>query len=419
MPRGRIGARAVKVTVRPLDSAELREGVDRLRTLVYPPVPPHFIPVDTEWHHSVWRWLASHPLGSEMHRWVLVTEEGEVVGHLAATPQYYRINGRRVVAHTPADYQVLPGYGFHALLLMRKFFRTCQNYLACDMVPAVIDVETRMGGQEVGKLEYRAKLLNVSRLPVPPVPAPIRRRLNLPEWPAPARGYANPAGEAREVDARSQPAPPPVRPRAPIPAPLRGLLNEGLGAVDAALGKAFGGDHEVEVLKGFDSSFDALFEEVAASVPCVAEKDAAFLRWRYGPGSPAAPVTVLGVREGGQRLLGYAVLKVATWGPDEGRDSGLLDLATLPGRHDVARSLLRGTVRRLRKAGAHIIRYRFMESPTSPRPEDLWRLGFFPRNDRRHTLLAKLADLGLNEVAVDPANWSYSIGDGEATFWVR
>ena len=61
-----------------------------------------------------------------MHRWV-VDAEGEIVGHLAALPQYYRINGQRVVAHTPADYMILPGYGFHAITLMRKFFRTCEN----------------------------------------------------------------------------------------------------------------------------------------------------------------------------------------------------------------------------------------------------------------------------------------------------
>jgi hypothetical protein len=58
-------------------------------------------------------------------------------------------------------------------------------------------------------------------------------------------------------------------------------------------------------------------------------------------------------------------------------------------------------------------------SPTSARSSDLWRLGFFYRNKRRNTLLVKLADRGLHKIANDTANWSYSIGDGEATFWVR
>jgi hypothetical protein len=303
-----------------------------------------------------------------MHRWVLATGEGEVVGHLAAVPLFYRIGGERVVAHTPADYQVLPGHGFHALSLMRRFFRTAENCVTVDQVQEAMAIETRLGAEEAGKLQYAAKILDVSELPR--VPRPLRPALRLPNW--------------------------------------------GLGAVDGVLGSVFGGDLEAEVLDGFDASFDELFESVASSVPCVPEKDAAFLRWRYGPDSPQSPVTVLGVRDG-ETLLGYAVLRVTRKG-----DNGyLLDLTTRPGRHDVARSLLRDGIRHFAQAGVYIVRYRFLESPISPRTKALWRLGFFPRNSRRHTLLVKFADRGLHKTALDAANWSYSAGDGEMTFWVR
>jgi hypothetical protein len=97
-----------------------------------------------------------------MHRWVVATEEGEVVGHLAAQPQFYRISHQRVVAHTPADYMVLPGYGFHAITLMRKFFRTCENCVACDAAPAAIGVETGLGAEESGGLQHAAKPLKYS-----------------------------------------------------------------------------------------------------------------------------------------------------------------------------------------------------------------------------------------------------------------
>ncbi|MDQ3965960.1 MAG: GNAT family N-acetyltransferase [Actinomycetota bacterium] len=401
-----------KVVVRPLESADL-PGIDKLRILVYPHLPEARY---VEWHSSIWRWLESHPLAKdEMHRWVLATEEGEVVGHLAAVPQYYRINGQRIVAHTPADYQVLPQYGFHALLLMRKFFRTAQNCVACDMVPAVIGVETRMGAEKAGSLHYAAKLLNVSRLPAPPIPAPIRRFLNLEEQAALARGCEN-LSEAGPPDAQEQVTL--IRPRAPIPAPIKRLLNGGLRVVDEALGGVFGGNLKVEVLEGFDESFDELFEKIAAVVPCLPEKDAAFLRWRYGPGSPQNPVTILGVR-GEEGLLGYAVLGVTVETPQGFRDAYILDLMTLPGRRDVARALLREAVRYFRRAGTPIIRYRFLMSHTSPRSSDVRRLGFFYRNRRRNTLLVKFADRGLHKTANDTANWSYSIGDGEATIWVK
>src|SRR5215213_8821216 len=111
----------MKVIVRPYESADLESGIAKLRTLAYPEWPEAH---DVYWHSSVYRWIESNPLANKMHRWVL-DADGEVVGHLAAVPQYYRVNGQRVLAHTPTDYMVLPRYGFHALSLMRTFFRTC------------------------------------------------------------------------------------------------------------------------------------------------------------------------------------------------------------------------------------------------------------------------------------------------------
>jgi hypothetical protein len=91
----------------------------------------------------------------------------------------------------------------------------------------------------------------------------------------------------------------------------------------------------------------------------------------------------------------------------------------LPGRHDVARALLGEAVPFFRKAGVPLVRYRYLESPTSPRSNDLVRFGFFPRKGRNNRLLVKFKDPGLHKVARHIANWSYSIGDGEASFWVK
>ena len=400
----------MKTAVELVEGPELEDKIAQLRILSYPDFPEVH---DVAYYSNLYRWYEDHPLSGKLHRWVSVTEKGEVVGHLTAFPQFYRIDGQRVVAHTPGDYMVLPQHGFQAIMLMRSFFRSTENCVVCDMVPAVIGVETRLGAEVVGNLKYAAKLMSVSRLPMPSVPAPLRRLLNLPQQFAPARGFTERLGaEAHEVEEHV--APPAPRPRAPIPRPLQGLLNRGLRAVDGALASGYGGDLEAEVLDGFDDSFDDLFERVAAVVPCTAEKDAAFLRWRYGPGSPQAPVTVLGVRSRG-KMLGYAVLSTAF----HGQDGYILDLTALPGRQDVVRALLRETVRSFRRMGVQIIRYRFVESPTSPRSTDLRRLGFFYRRGRRHKLLTKFADTSLRETTGDLVNWSLSFGDGEAGFWIR
>ncbi len=401
----------MKAMVRPFDDPSLEDGVARLRIQAYPQFPETR---DVEFYASAYRWFESHPLGNALHRWVAVTEDDQVVGHLAATPQYYRINGQRVVAHTPCDYMVHHRHGFQALSLMRRFFRATENCVACDMVPAVIQVETRLGAEVAGQLQYAAKLLNVSRLPVPPVPPPVKRLLSLGEPSVTARGYATRPGTVPSYAEEEQVAPPPVRPRLPIPAPVKKLLNGGLRFVDEALGSAFGGVLKAEKIERFDKSFDELFEKVASKVACVPEKDSAFLRWRYGPGSPQFPVTVLGVKEG-DTLLGYAVLMVTL----TGQDGNVLDLTTLPERRDVARALLKESVRFFRRARVQIVRYRFLESPSSPRSSDLRRLGFFYRKGRRNSLLVKFADPRLHEMANDTANWSYVVGDGEASFWTR
>jgi hypothetical protein len=354
----------VKATIRPLKSTDL-QGLARLRIRVR----PHSFEAYDDWPSYIWRWLEMHPLADRIHRWVL-DAGGEIVGHLAALPQYYRINGQRAIAHTPAEYMVLPSYGFHAIPLMREFFRACDNCVTSDTTPAVIGVEMRLGAEEAGRLEFGAKLWHISEVPGFPTAIP---------------------------GAVTQP------------------LNWALLAVDRALNATIPVDDlKAETLNGFDATFDELFESVAAGIPCVLEKDAVFLRWRYGSGSPHALSTILGVRDGGT-LLGYAVLWVAADG-----DSGyLLDLTTRPSRPDVARTLLCGASRHFRRLGVHSVRYRFVESPTSPRASDLWRMGFFIGRRKRPTLLVKFADSGLHKIANDTARWSYSYGDGEGSFWIR
>ena len=387
------------VTVRELEDAELddaalADGIMKLRMAAYDYDDPQFR--HPEHYSHVYRWLRSHPLGDEMRRWA-VFDGDTIVGHVAALPQSYRLAGQRVVAYSPGDYMVHPDYGFHALSLMRKYFRACESLVTSDMVPAVIQLERRMGAAEAGQMHYAAKLINVSRLPMPPLPARLNRVLSL----------------VVDTESRDQQAPT-MRPRVPLPAPLKGVMNRALGAVDRALGAFSGKGLKVEAVEEFDGSFDELLESVAAEVPCVTEKDAEFLRWRYGPGSPQAPVTVLGVRENG-RLLGYAALAVTS----TGEDGYILDLTTLPGRYDASRALLREAVRSFRSEGVQLIRYRFLMSVTSPRSADLWRLGFFFRASRGNMFLVKFTDQRLHEMARHLENWSYSLGDGELTFWLR
>lgn len=344
--------------IRPFTNADL-PGVASLRALLY----HHPEDDQLDWYASVWRWLERHPAG-ELRRWVLADGD-TVAGFLAAVPQIYQIGGRRVVAYTPTDYMVHPSHGFHAIPLMRTFFQTYQDCVTCDSSEPAIKLQTWLGAMPVAELRHTAKLFDTSTLP------------------------------------RS------------IPKPVHRLLNAAMHVSDELLTFRARREFEVQPLDVFDERFDTLFEKIADTLPCLPVKDRAYLNWRYGPGSPHSGTRILGIsdRDG---LLGYTILRVTV----SGRDGYVLDLTVLPGRQDVARELLRRTVRYFMRTGVSVIRYRFLESPTSPRTQDAWRLGFFPRK-RRHRLLVKFADPALQELACNPANWAYNAGDGEMGFWVR
>jgi hypothetical protein len=375
------------VELRPYEPRDL-EGTLRLRPLLYPGWREA---ARTDWHVAVYDWFARGPEAPQVHRWVL-DHDGEIVGHLAAVPLPYRIGGRRVVAHTPTDYMALPGYGFHAVALMRTFFTTCPNYLACNVVGEVSRIEGLFHPAEVGRLRHTIKALDVGAYPRLPRAVPrLAARLA--------------AGAIRGVDAV--------------------LLAAARSGIEVA----------AEPTTAFDARFDDLFERIAAVVSCSVEKSAEWLRWRYGPGTPRAPLTLLTASgpvgsgrapegEGG-RLLGYAVLRTT-----EHAEGFVLDLVAEPGRPEVARALLAESVRRFWRDRAFVIRYRFLPSPAAPTPRDVGRLGFMARSgggrglpgigpERQLELLVKLADPAAQAVASAAEHWTYNLGDGEASFWVH
>ncbi len=358
-------------------------GLEALRPRAWPNLAEEH---DAAWHRRLYAWLATHPMAEQLHRWV-IDADGEIVGHLAAVPQWYRIGGRRVLAHTPADYMVLPQYGFHAVLLMRTCFKVIDNCVSCDAPPQVIAIESRFGAVAAADLDYGIKPLVLAN---------------------------RSAGGS------------------PLARAGLGVAGAYLHTVDRVMGRTAGGKLTAAILPDFDASFDALLEAVAAVEPCVLEKDQAFLRWRYGAGSPQAPVTILGIKEDemeGERLLGYAVLRQ---GPQ--RVGYILDLLTLPGRADVSRALLRDSLSHLRSAGAYVVRYRLIPSQASVTRRLVRRFGFVDRQgslvnrvlphlprfkeSRPYTLLVKFADAGADETARVGSHWTYSFGDTEASFWV-
>jgi len=364
------------VVLRPYEDRDL-PGTLELRPRVYPGWKDAG---DAAWHMAVYEWLGHNPVGAPMHRWVL-DDAGAIVGHLAAVPLAYRIGGARVIAHTPTDYMALPGYGFHAVALMRNFFQAVESYAACNVAGEVSQIEGLFGPVRVAGLQQAVKVLDLGRYP---------------------------------------------RLASPLLRPLASVAALGIRALDTVRARAAGGRVEVgeeDPTTAFDSSFDQLFEVAAGAARCIPEKTSTFLRWRYGSGTPR-PVRLLTARSPDGSLLGYAVLRTTA-----SAEGFVLDLMTAPARRDVARALLVDAVRRFWRDRAFVVRYRFLPSAVSPARSDLVRLGFrFPggargvlpgaRPERQLELSVKLADPASQAAAVAPEHWSYNLGDGEASFWV-
>jgi hypothetical protein len=368
-----VAASSKRPVVRPYEDRDL-DGFLALRPLVYPGWREA---TDVAWHLRIYDWLARGPAAEHQRRWV-IEDEGRIVGHLAAVPLPYRIGGRRLIAHTPTDYMALPGYGFHAGGLMRTFFRTTDSYVACNLVGEISRIERALGATPVAELRHAAKPLDLGSYP--------------------------------------------RRPRA-VPALATAAAGRVLRLLDVARLAAAGGGPRVEIVHELDQSFDTLRDRVAAAVPCMLDKDAAFLTWRYGPGAPRQPFLTFAVRDGNV-LLGYAVTRTTIH-----REGFVLDLVTLPGRDDVARSLLGAAIHRFWEDRAFIVRYRFLPSPASARERDLRRLGFSIRSasrpggglghERFLELLERFADPEASAIAGQAENWAYNLGDGEASFWVH
>lgn len=99
----------------------------------------------------------------------------------------------------------------------------------------------------------------------------------------------------------------------------------------------------------FDNRIDRLWEEASRDFDFLVERRKDYLNWRYA--DARAGTFVMRLAEEGERVLGYAVLRVM-------RGSGYVaDLLVLPGRLDIAGGLIDDGLRFFREAGVERVCY--------------------------------------------------------------
>ncbi len=191
-----------------------------------------------------YRWSRLENLAPDRtFEWVLLGPDGKVAGALAALPVPYAAGGRRLWAHTTADFMVDPAFAFHGLTLMRECFKHCPRQVSLDDVAATKAVLGFFKAKAVLALARQAKALDGRVL------------VGRPGWPG------------------------------KVPAPLRWPVGPALRLLDRV--RRPGGLREA-VPVPFDARFDAFAAARAESGDAAVYRDQAYYRWRYGPGSPWA-----------------------------------------------------------------------------------------------------------------------------------
>ncbi|MEZ4502020.1 MAG: hypothetical protein R3C39_05310 [Dehalococcoidia bacterium] len=109
----------------------------------------------------------------------------------------------------------------------------------------------------------------------------------------------------------------------------------------------------IRTVETFPADIDTMLEEALAQFELVLLREHDYLNWRYCD-HRAGPFTVR-IAEEGDRIVGYAVTRAMA---DRGE---LVDLLALPGRTDVARSLVEDSIRLARAAGAPTLRTWMMQ----------------------------------------------------------
>lgn len=317
---------------------------------------------------SRWQWAQQENLyPQDSPRWVLTSGEG-VVGFLATIPVPYWINGTSVIAHTPCDYMVHPDHRFHGIKLMRKFFRSCDNCVTCDDIPATIKLTQWLGAKPVGQLVRYVKILD-------------------------GRALGRRQGWSR------------------VPASVLWMMTQGLRWSDRLWRIDDGFAGKVELLDHFDWRFDHFFNRVSGLTRATALRNTQFLKWRYGNTSPHARREIGVATDANSGLIGYVIFYLSG-GPS--RIGYVLDLQVLPFNNVKAATALLGyAVERLRGKGAWTVRYYHVSSPFNPPDEMLNRYGFVPRGG--YQLLVKFRDERLAATACSQSSWNYSYGDSEAS----
>jgi hypothetical protein len=263
-----------------------------------------------------------------------------VVGHVATIPVQLAASGRTVAAHWIVGFMVLPEHrnGLVGPLLIKEVNRTLDCALSLFVEPPVLRILTGLKWAHRGTVPQYLRVLDASG---------VGRHLRLSALKGLGLRAGRPAGAA---------------PSGFIEPLARRLLGWGLALAQVArlgltlasrLGAAPMAAREE---RGFDQSYDQLWQAVGGRSGACLARDCAYLQRRFGDRPDR--YRVLACRQDG-RLIGYCVVKVKQF-TDDPRMGGMkvgtiVDCLFDPDSPAVFHSLVSGALRIFRQDEVHAV----------------------------------------------------------------
>ena len=322
------------IPVERMTAEDDREALELLRDAFGGEGPGWFaLPVAPADH---WQWKVHDFPGDAW--WERIEHEGRVAGMIVARWWPWLVRGELVPRRDGVDlgfHPSLQGVGFQGARY--RLLRARRAELMAT--PFTLGVGSHPTAAHLATVHHDRPVANELRTMLRVLdPAQMVRR----------QAAAPPAGGARTmVNLRAR------RSRLPRPAFLRRARWELLHRRASLLQRPRGLPRlrptwSIRTIGAFDARTDAFCEQASEAFDLIQYRDRRYLNWRYL--DPRGGPFVVSVAEEGGELLGYAATAMA------GHQAKLADVLTLPGREDVARTLVSDAVRQAREAGKSSIR---------------------------------------------------------------
>jgi GNAT superfamily N-acetyltransferase len=362
-------ARPPSWTVRRLREEDV-EQVRRLAAEVFFEQPPD------RFSAEYWNWEFEQAPAGRSSAWI-ADDAGRAVGHYAAVPLTYTIDGRAITGAIVVD--VMSDSDYRNQGMFTALGRSAVAEVGEDGISFVVGYPVR---PEVMPGHLKVGWVHAFDLPVYALPLKFESALTeaLPTW-APAGALAPVA----RAGYRSVMAP---------------ALRRRFSA-----GTARRGSVVLREVTELDEGVDALADAVAAGHRVVLRRDLAYLRWRYLK-HPRETYRIV-VAEEGERLVGLSVTR-------PGELLGipalvLVDLAVVPGRPDVVAQLVDGAVAEGRERGSELVAT-MLNAQTQERRAVQSR-GFLRTPAAFHYIVRPTREDVDRSVLMDPRSWWVTWGD--------